>query len=127
MSFCTAVNCIDGRVQEPVSNYLRNYFKVKYVDSITEAGPNLILSNQHPKTNVEAILQKVKVSVEAHSSKGIGIAAHHDCAGNPSTKKQQLYDLNQSGLFLQSQFPKLEIVKLWIDEEFKVIKLIIEK
>ncbi len=127
MSFCTAVNCIDGRVQEPVSYYLRNHFKVKFVDSITEAGPNLILSNQQPKANVEAILQKLKISVEAHSSKGIGIAAHHDCAGNPSTKKQQLYDLNQSSLFLQSQFPKLEIVKLWIDEQFKVVELIIEK
>ena len=33
MSFCTAVNCIDGRVQEPVSYYLRNHFKVKFTIS----------------------------------------------------------------------------------------------
>ena len=62
MSFCTAVNCIDGRVQEPVSSYLRNHFKVEFVDSITEAGPNLILSNQQPKANVESTMSSEEKS-----------------------------------------------------------------
>ena len=98
MSFCAVINCIDGRVQQPVSKYLKNYFEVKFVDCITEAGPVSILSKKQPKANVEAILKKLKISIEAHSSIGIGIVAHHDCAGNPVNKSQQLYDLNQSSL-----------------------------
>lgn len=38
MKFCTAINCMDGRVQLPVINYLKKHFKVNYVGSITEPG-----------------------------------------------------------------------------------------
>ena len=40
MSFCTVVNCMDGRVQLPVIRYLQERFEVPYVDSITEVGPS---------------------------------------------------------------------------------------
>jgi len=40
MIFCTAVNCMDGRVQLPVINYLKERFSANYVDMITEPGPN---------------------------------------------------------------------------------------
>ncbi len=46
MSFCTTINCMDGRVQLPVIKYLQKHFNVDYVDSITEPGPNLILAKQ---------------------------------------------------------------------------------
>ena len=39
MSFCTVVNCMDGRTQSPVNDHLRNRNQVEYVDTITEAGP----------------------------------------------------------------------------------------
>ncbi len=29
MSFCTAINCMDGRVQSQVTDYLRNHFEVE--------------------------------------------------------------------------------------------------
>ena len=38
MCFCTAVNCMDGRVQLPVTSYLQERFNVEHVDSITEPG-----------------------------------------------------------------------------------------
>ena len=44
MKFYTVINCMDGRVQLPVIKYLQKRFNVEYVDSITEAGPNLVLS-----------------------------------------------------------------------------------
>ncbi|GAB4379897.1 MAG: hypothetical protein Kow0042_29680 [Calditrichia bacterium] len=46
MRFCTAINCLDGRVQLPVIQHLKKRFKVDFVDVITEPGPNLILSEQ---------------------------------------------------------------------------------
>lgn len=39
MSFCTAVNCIDGRVQLPVIRYLQERYGVLYVDVVSESGP----------------------------------------------------------------------------------------
>ena len=42
MSFCTAINCMDGRVQLPVIRFLQERFKVDYVDVISEPGPNLL-------------------------------------------------------------------------------------
>jgi hypothetical protein len=35
---------MDGRVQLPVIDYLRKRFGVEHVDSVIEAGPNLILA-----------------------------------------------------------------------------------
>ena len=46
MSYCTVINCMDGMVQLPAINYLKERFEVDYVDSITGPGPNLILAQQ---------------------------------------------------------------------------------
>jgi len=42
--FATAINCMDGRVQTPVIKWLKNEYKVNYIDMITEPGPNKILA-----------------------------------------------------------------------------------
>ncbi len=41
MSFCTAINCMDGRTQLPVIEFLKNKLSVEYVDTVTEPGPHL--------------------------------------------------------------------------------------
>ncbi|MGB3082317.1 MAG: carbonic anhydrase, partial [Candidatus Omnitrophota bacterium] len=43
-SFATAINCIDGRAQKPVTEFAIRKFKVDYVDLITEPGPDKVLS-----------------------------------------------------------------------------------
>ena len=120
MSFCTVINCMDGRAQLPVINYLRQRFNVEYVDSITEPGPNLILGKQTDKALVQSILTRVKISVEKHLSVGIAIAGHYDCAGNPATEEEQLQHLNAAVKFLRVQYRELPIIGLWLDENWKV-------
>ena len=39
MSFGTVIDCMEGRVQTPVNNYLSGRFGVNYVDVISAAGP----------------------------------------------------------------------------------------
>ena len=34
--FATAINCIDGRAQRPVSEWMRINFSVDFVDTITQ-------------------------------------------------------------------------------------------
>ncbi|MCK5113642.1 MAG: hypothetical protein KAR11_02635 [Phycisphaerae bacterium] len=120
MSFCTVINCMDGRVQLPVINYLRERFGVEYVDSITEPGPNRIVGQQSDTPLLESILNRVTISVEKHNSVGLAIVAHYDCAGNPVDKPQQLDDLEQAVTFLRERFVKIPVVGLWVDETWTV-------
>ena len=120
MKFCTVINCMDGRIQLPVINYLKKRFKVDYVDSITEAGPNSVLSQQKNNLLVESIIKRLKISVENHSSVGIAIVGHFDCAGNPADYKTQIYQIRKSMNFIKKEFNKIEIVGLWVNGNWEV-------
>ncbi len=78
MKFCTAINCMDGRVQLPVINYLKKRFNAENVDVITAAGPDLILAEGTKPKAVEMILNHVSISIKKHNSKGIAVAGHYD-------------------------------------------------
>ena len=122
MTFCTAINCMDGRVQLPVINYLMRYFEADYVDSVTETGPNLILAEQKNEALIQSIITRVKVSVEKHKSVGIAVVGHNDCVGNPAQKEEQFTHLEKSVEVL-SQYFNVPIVALWVDENWKVHKI----
>jgi len=123
MSFCTVINCMDGRVQLPVIKYLQERFDVDYVDSITEPGPNLILAQQANINLVESIFNRLKISVNHHGSVGIAVAGHYDCAGNPATKKEQAVHTLDSIRCIKSRYSDLEIIGLWVDENWEVSEL----
>lgn len=117
-SFCTAINCMDGRVQMPVSTFLRERFGVDYVDEITEPGPNCILANGEDAVCAESILRRVRISVERHGSVGIAVVGHHDCAGNPAPKDEQIEQVNRAVALLRDRFPGVEIIGIWVDERW---------
>ena len=90
--FATAINCIDGRAQRPVSEWMRINFSVDFVDTITQPGPDAALTEGQTPV-IEMIRANVGVSVTAHQSQLIAIAGHHGCAGNPvsdDTHKEQI-------------------------------------
>ena len=120
MRFCSAVNCMDGRVQLPVIRYLQNRFNVDYVDTITEAGPDLILSESKDTIAVKTIFDRLDISVEKHHSVGIAIVGHHDCAGNPVPKEDHMKHIQKSVTLLRQQYEGLEIIGLWVDETWEV-------
>ncbi|MCK5306796.1 MAG: hypothetical protein KAJ66_06640 [Candidatus Omnitrophica bacterium] len=124
MKFCTVINCMDGRVQIPVINYLRDRFNVDYVDSITEPGPNLILAENNNKALTESILARLKISIENHRSIGVAIAGHYDCAGNPAPKEEQVAHIRKAIEFLRQRYGEIEIIGLWVDENWKVNEVI---
>jgi carbonic anhydrase len=111
---------MDGRIQLPVIKYLQKRFDAQYVDSITEAGPNLILSQQKRTGSVQAILERLKISVENHNSAGIAVVGHHDCAGNPATQGDQITHIHKAIEFLRQHYPDLEIVALWVDGNWEI-------
>jgi len=120
MSFATAINCMDGRVQEQTVTFLKKHFNVKYVDMITEPGPVKDLSGNGDKKITESILSRSKISIEAHNSVGIAVIAHYDCAGNPVDETIQKAQIAKSVEVLKKQFPDHKVIGLWIDESWAV-------
>ena len=111
---------MDGRVQLPVIQYLQKRFDVEYVDSITEAGPNLILAKQKNAALVQAILVRLNISINKHNSVGIAIVGHQDCAGNSAPYEEQIRHIRESVQFLHNQHENTEVIGLWIDSDFEV-------
>ncbi len=120
MRFCTVINCMDGRVQKPALEYLQKRFDVEHVDSITEAAPNLILSQQKRTASVRSILERLRISIENHNSVGVAVAGHHNCAGNPAPKDEQIIHIRNAMEFLRQHCPNTEMLGLWIDENWEV-------
>ncbi len=124
MSFCTVINCMDGRVQLPIIKYLQNKFNVQFVDVITEPGPNLILAEQINKQLLQSILDRLNISIEKHHSVGLAIVGHHDCAGNPSSNKEQVIHIKKAVKFLRQLYGEIEIIGLWVDKNWNVNEII---
>ena len=120
MSFCTAVNCIDGRVQLPVIRYLQERFGVLHVDLVTEPGLVRSLAGPADAETKRSILRRVAMSIDAHGSRLIAVVAHAGCAGNPTDDEQQRRQLAASAGYLAESFPGVSIVGLWVDERWFV-------
>lgn len=120
MSFCTVINCMDGRTQLPANEYLRQELNTDYVDTITEAGPVRILAEQQDSPLAQSILNRADISVGKHKSKTVAVVAHHDCAGNPIEKDQQLEQLRKATKWLAQKYPDIQILGLWVDSSWTV-------
>ena len=122
MSFYTAINCMDGRIQESVANYIKKEYNVLFVDMITDAGPVNTLSNKKTE-NLSSIISCIDISLKKHKSKGIAIIAHYDCAGNPVPDEEQKKLLQKAVSFLMNKYINVSVCGLWVDKNRKVEKI----
>ena len=116
--FAAVINCMDGRVQDPVNKWMKAYTGATYIDVITEAGPDKIMSST--ATASRLILKRLLVSRDKHHSKQIALVAHHDCAGNPGSKEHHLDHLQQSAKIMATWHLEMTIHLLWVDENWEV-------
>lgn len=123
MSFCTVINCMDGRVQLPVIKYLQKRFDAEYVDSITEPGPNFILAKQTNINIVESVFNRLKISVDKHASVGIAVAGHYGCAGNPANEQAQAEHTLDAVRCIKLRYPDIETIGLWVNENCQVSEI----
>ena len=68
MKFGTLINCIDGRVQYPVMDYLNKTFDIDYFDAANEAGPLLTLTKKTDKCRLISLKEQIRTSLEEHDS-----------------------------------------------------------
>jgi len=124
MPFATCLNCIDGRVQIPVIEWINTNYGIKYVDMITKPGMDGFLSED--SSDVSEIIKEIQITIDVHASKNIFIIGHYECAGNPvdgNTHKRQII---KSVERIKSIFNDLNVVGLWVSDNFSV-QMVVEK
>ena len=121
-TFATIFNCMDGRTQIPVHEWVKEKFGVLFADTITLPG---IDKQIHEGNHQDLLKQMAKISAEKHDSKIAIVVGHQHCAGNPVSDEKHLEDIQKSigiikswGLFDQvlGVFVK-EMSGKWVVEE----------
>jgi len=115
-TFGLALTCMDGRIQTPVNEFLQEKFGVDVIDVVSEPGIVKFLAGANADdVSQEWLKQKADISTGHHHSNQIAIVAHESCAGNPVTKDEQLMHLRQAKMLVQSWYPNLSVVNLWVE------------
>ncbi len=123
-SFACAVNCMDGRIQDAVKNYMKENYGVDYVDMVTEPGPNKILADNLDTPVINNIVKRVKISVHHHGSKLVAIVGHEGCAGNPVSKEEQIQHLKNAREIFAPQCKDATIILLWVGQGWDKAELV---
>ena len=119
-TFAAAINCMDGRTQLPVIEWMKREYGVDYVDSITEPGPVRILAEATDAAALESISQRLSISVKMHGATRVAIVGHSDCAGNPVDKQTQLSQLHKAAATVRSWGFGVELDLLWLGSDWRV-------
>ncbi len=115
ITFGTAINCIDGRVQAPVTEWVRARFGVQYVDTVTAPGPDGVLTRGTPEAN-KLIRDYVRVSQEAHQSGVLAVAGHFGCAGYPVSPEEHIAAIRAAAEIVASWGLPMRVMGLWVNE-----------
>ncbi len=119
LRFGAAINCIDGRAQEPVARWLKARYHLDHVDVITEPGAEGALLAQPDLA--EQIRSKVLLSLQRHAASVVAIAAHHDCLANPVPASEHQEQIRRCTAMLRLSWGlPVTIVGLWVNERWEV-------
>lgn len=113
----TCLNCMDGRVQLPVLQWIKENYPVDFVDVITEAGMDSVLAGQK---DISEILRSITISVALNKSTRLFVVGHHDCRGNPVGETEHQTQIRQAVERLKTHWTKHEIVGLWVNNSWQV-------
>jgi hypothetical protein len=117
--FGTLINCIDGRTQLPASSWIKKNYSLDYVDTITEPGPDKLVSEENIE-KIEQLKSKINISINAHGSGLVVIAGHHDCAANPVSKEEHQDQIRKSIQIIKSWNMSVEVIGIWINDKWEI-------
>lgn len=117
--FGTTLNCIDGRVQNPVAEWVKFHSHVQYVDTITTPGIVNVLT-EGDVDELNSIYGKLQLSVKYHQSQVVAVAGHFDCAVNNVTFETQKEQITESADLINSWNLGVRVVGLFVNEWMSV-------
>ena len=94
--FGTAINCIDGRTQEPVIDFMKEKYDIDGVDMVTFPGVDGIISSSENSDKIALLRNAVSISIEKHRSRIIAVVGHFDCAGNPGNREHHYVNIRSA-------------------------------
>lgn len=117
--FATAIECIDGRTKKPIIDWVQQHLSVDFVDMITEPGPDKVLLQSSPEKLAD-IRRKVEISINAHNSRAVVVAAHHECAGNPVSRQEHIDAVTACTTLITSWNLDVRVIGLWVNDSWQV-------
>jgi len=120
-TFATAINCIDGRAQQPVAEWVKSHCGVTYVDVATIPGPDLALTKGDEERKGH-IHEYVSISVNAHGSRVVAVAGHHGCAAYDASRDEHIASIREAVKVVAGwSFPApVRVVGLWVNDQWQV-------
>lgn len=118
--FGTAINCIDGRTQEPVIDFMKQKYNIDGVDMVTFPGVDGIISSSENSDVIALIRKAVSISIEKHGSQVIAVIGHFDCAGNLGNKEHHYAHIDKSVVEVSSWNLGAEIVGLYVNDKRQI-------
>lgn len=113
--FAIAINCFDGRAQQPVIDWLRLNCSVDYVDLITEPGVDKCLAEETSDV-VRSIRSKVELGLRVHAASVIAVAGHHDCIANPVSRGEHLELIGEGVKVVTAWGLPVRVLGLYVNE-----------
>ena len=118
--FATSITCMDGRIQTPLSNWIKQNYSVDFVDTITEPGVDKKIADNG---DLESIKAKAGISINAHKSGLIVISGHFDCAGNPVSDEEHKSHIKKGVEIVSSWNLGVKVIGVWVDSNWNVVPL----
>jgi len=118
--FGTAINCIDGRTQEPVIDFMKQKYNIDGVDMVTFPGVDGVISNGENSDEIALIRNAVSISIEKHRSRIIAVVGHFDCAGNPGNREHHYADIQKAVNEVSSWSFHAQVVGLYVNDKKQI-------
>ena len=118
-TFATAINCIDGRVQESVIGFVKREIVADYVDLVTEPGPDKILSENKQANIIESIKNRVTISLEKDQSKTVVVVGHYDCAANSVDVGEHHKQIKEAVETIKSWNFEVSVYGIWVGRDWQ--------
>lgn len=115
--FAVVLNCIDGRAQQPLLEWVRARYGVDYVDVVTEPGVDAVLALGDAVT-LEVLLDRVRVSQRAHLARNLVVAGHHDCAANAVPRPVHEAQIRTAVHRVRAALPEFEVAGVYLDQSW---------
>ena len=118
--FGTAINCIDGRTQEPVLDFMKQKYNIDGVDMVTFPGVDGVISNGENSDEITFIRRAVSISIEKHGSRIIAVVGHFDCAGNPGNREHHYAHIRRAVHEVFSWNLDAEVVGYYVNDKQQI-------
>ncbi len=115
--FATSISCMDGRIQIPLSKWIKENYSVDYVDTITEPGVDKTITEN---SVFESIKTKVSISINAHKSELVVLSGHYDCAANKVSNEKHIELIKKGIEVISSWNLGVKVIGVWVDDSWNV-------